>query len=653
MRSLISPRVARTAVVGVMSGVCLRLSGRAGSPQSSTSPPVVQANPNTVTAGTLHDGVLTLTLEAKSSLWRFNDAHSPMTLAAFSALGKSPLMPGPLIRVPVGTEVRLTIRNSLALPLAFTVPAAMHGGPDRITAMDSVIIAPGTIGTLSARATTPGNYVYRGSLPDGATKISHIGGALAGAIVVDTTETSPRHRDQVFVILATEDAPSSACDDTTTGPNPLIECKGRRFMYTINGTEWPNTDRVHATVGDSLHWRVINASSQIHPMHLHGFYYRVDGMQGPFVDPSSRPAPGQLVVTELLSELSGMSMTWSPQRPGNWLFHCHFALHNTPYSMIAMPDDPEMRDMAGLVLGVVVAPRPGLVAAGTKSAARRLRLVAEQDAPQSGAADMLPTMHFVLEEGGRRVDTHTDLSPELDLVRDQPVAIIVVNHSGEPTSVHWHGIEVEDSYMDGAPGFSGAAKHLAPAIVPGDSFVARFSPPRSGTFMYHAHVDERREELAGLDGALIVRDPGTPADSDDHVIFIKGDQGDRAHPVEVNGRADPDTIVLRVGHAARFRIMNLSSSNTTGAAVVWLTARPDSAAALPSDTMLVHWRPVAKDGFELPASARNPRPAQQVVSVGETFDAVYTPPSRGTLRLEVRAGRGSHALFIRVPIRVN
>ena len=54
-------------------------------------------------------------------------------------------------------------------------------------------------------------------------------------------------------------------------------------------------------------------------MHLHGFYYRVDGMQGPFVDPSSRPAPGQLVVTELLSELSGMSMTWSPQRPGNWL----------------------------------------------------------------------------------------------------------------------------------------------------------------------------------------------------------------------------------------------------------------------------------------------------------------------------------------------
>ena len=610
--------------------------------------PELQPNPNTTSAGALRSGVLTVALEATLSAWRFSKTHPPMTVVAFSELGKTPLMPGPLLRMPVGTELRLTIHTSLDKPLTFVVPAALHGGPERITAMDSVIVAPGASDTLSARATVPGNYVYRGELSDGDSKISQISGVLAGAIVVDSAAAPARPGDRVFVIMATEDAPSSACDDTTTGRSPVAECKARRFMYTINGTEWPETPRIRATVGDSLHWRVINASAQDHPMHLHGFYYRVDALNGPLIDPTSRPAPGQLVVTQLLTGLAGMSMTWSPERPGNWLFHCHFALHNTSYAMIAMPDDPEMRDMAGLVLGVIVAPRPGVVVAGAPSPARRIRLVAEESEGK-GAYDTLPTTHFVLEDGARRVDTHTDLSPEIDLVKGQPVAITIVNHASEPTSVHWHGVEVEDSYVDGMPGFSGAGTHLAPAIAPGDSFAARFTPPRSGTFMYHAHFDERREELAGLDGALIVRDPGVPADPDDHVLFYKGRQLDRTHPAEINGRANPDTIVLRAGHAARFRFLNLSTNPI--ALFFSLTARPDSITALAKDTMLVRWEPVAKDAFDLPSSARTSRPAEQVVAVGETFDALYTPASRGTLRLEVRAG-ARHALLIRVPIRV-
>ena len=33
-------------------------------------------------------------------------------------------------------------------------------------------------------------------------------------------------------------------------------------------------------VGEAAHWRVINASVAIHPMHLHGFYFRVDSVGG-------------------------------------------------------------------------------------------------------------------------------------------------------------------------------------------------------------------------------------------------------------------------------------------------------------------------------------------------------------------------------------
>jgi FtsP/CotA-like multicopper oxidase with cupredoxin domain len=260
-------------------------------------------------------------------------------------------------------------------------------------------------------------------------------------------------------------------------------------------------------------------------------------------------------------------------------------------------------------------------------------------------------MRFVLDEHGRRTDTHRDISPELDLVRGQPVAITIVNHLDEPTSVHWHGIEVEDSYMDGAPGFSGAGRHLAPAIAPGDSFVARFTPPRSGTFMYHAHFDEMREELAGLEGVLVVRDSAAAPTTDDHAFLFKGDGSDHGHPLEIDGQANPDTVVLHVGHPARFRLLNLTTK-PTAAPTFWLTARPDSAEQVAKDTMLVRWRPVAKDGFDLPTPARSLRPAQEVVSVGETFDFEYTPERRGTLALEVRGTNGQHRLWMRVPIRV-
>jgi FtsP/CotA-like multicopper oxidase with cupredoxin domain len=639
-------RAARRAATGV---VVLLVCATAAAKTVSSTAPEVRPNPNTTSAGALRGGVLTVVLEAKASVWRFSDSRAPMTVAAFSERGKSPVMPGPLLRVPVGTQIRLTIRNSLDKPLTFIVPAAVHGAPDRITAMDSVVIAPNTVDTVSARAAVPGSYVYRGTLPDGASKISHIAGVLAGTIVVDSAEATAHRTERLFVIMATEDSASSACDDTTTADRAraLSECRGRRFMYTINGTEWPSTDRIHATVGDSLRWRVVNASSQDHPMHLHGFYYRVDALSGPLVDSAERPAPEQLVVTQLLTALASMSITWSPERPGNWLFHCHFALHNTPYAMNAMPNDPDMRDMAGLVIGTIVAPRRGTVAARRPSRERHLRLVAEES-PASGAEE-LPRMHFVLDEDARRVDTHTDWSPELALVRGEPVAITIVNHMAEPTSVHWHGVEVEDSYADGAPGFSGAGTHLAPAIAPGDSFVARFTPPRSGTFMYHAHLDEMREELAGLDGALIVREPRTTADPDDHVIFFKGQPRDRAHPLEIDGKADPDTIVLRVGHPARFRLINLSS---TPEPVFWLTARSDSLAVVARDTMLVRWRPVAKDAFDLPVPARALRLAEQIVSIGETYDAEYTPTEPGVLRLEVRAAGGNHGLLIRVPVRI-
>jgi len=625
--------------------------------------PLVRPNPNTSRAGVLRGGVLTVALEARQSTWRLNGPQRPpMTIAAFSEAGRAPLMPGPLIRAGQGTAIHLSVRNSLSVPLTFLIPAAIHGGPEQAGALDSLVIAPGAVGVLNTRATVPGNYVYRATTPTAASRDAEIAGLLAGALVVDTSGAAPPAHDRVFVIMATPDSTLVSYADTATTRFPLRDSPIGRIIFTINGRSWPNTERISATAGDTLHWRVINASIVPHPMHLHGFYYRVDGMTGPLAASFQLPARGEMVVTQLLHGLWAMSMTWSPDRPGNWIFHCHLAVHLQPDSLSAEPGDSYLRGMVGLVLGVNVAARPGARAASALVPVRHLRLIAVAGSPteRDGHATALAASaakHFVLEENGRRVETETDMSPELDLTRGEPVSIMIVNHLAEPTSVHWHGIEVQDSYVDGVVGFSGAAGHLSPEIAPGDSFEARFTPPRSGTFMYHAHMNEMRAELAGLEGALIVRDSGSAPSADDHVFFLKGINaklqslaGEPAHPLEVNGMTNPDTVVLHVGRLARLRFLNLTTVNVEP--LVSITARPDSSLTGVGDTMTVHWLPLAKDGFDLPAAARHPRLARQELSIGETYDFAYMPSQRGNVRLEIRGNGGKYPLLIRVPIRV-
>lgn len=659
-------RRALASIVAAVACLATRAPGRPSAHERAGALLTVRPNSNLDRAGMLRDGILSVALEARESQWWLNGSdRPPIRIAAFAEPGKAPLMPAPLLRAPAGTELRLSIRNSLRLPLTFFVPASIHGGPDRMDAMDSVVVAPGTLAAMSVRATSPGTYVYRAATPLQAHHATRIAGLLTGAVIVDTAGANTATHDRVFVIMETGDSVVTACADTTHSPNPGAVCPGRT-IFTINGRSWPHTEPLAAMVGDSLRWRVVNASPEPHPMHLHGFYYRVDAFSGPLADLQGRPAPGQLTVTQLMTQLSGMSITWSPDRPGNWVFHCHFAQHLMPDSISAAADDPHMRGMTGLVLRVAVAGRPGMTAAGEPVPTRHLRLVAVTDRAlgreHPGSRDEhnapLPLMRFVLDGRDRPSEIGKDISSELDLTRGEPVSITIVNHLDEPTSVHWHGIEVQDSYVDGVPGVSGDGARLSPAIAPADSFVARFTPPRSGTFMYHAHVDELREQQAGLEGALIVRDPGVAPSPDDHVFFLKdshladGGKG----PLEINGQVTTDTVVMHAGRPARLRLLSLTQYHNATTALMVLTARSDPAPTSGDDSLVVRWRPLAKDGADLPDAARAERPARQVVGMGETYDFEFTPRNKGTLHLEVRGAgpafpRGRRP-FLRVPIRV-
>src|ERR1051325_9928014 len=79
----------------------------------------IQVNQNHAPAGTLRDGVLTIHLEIGMGDWH-PEADDGMALAvyAFGEAGHPLQNPGPLIRVPQGSEIHASVHNTLTVPVA-------------------------------------------------------------------------------------------------------------------------------------------------------------------------------------------------------------------------------------------------------------------------------------------------------------------------------------------------------------------------------------------------------------------------------------------------------------------------------------------------------------------------------------------------------
>jgi FtsP/CotA-like multicopper oxidase with cupredoxin domain len=218
--------------------------------------------------------------------------------------------------------------------------------------------------------------------------------------------------------------------------------------------------------------------------------------------------------------------------------------------------------------------------------------------------------------------TPTIPGPPLVLTQGESTAIRVVNHLSEPLAVHWHGMEV-DSYYDGAPGVSGSDQQLLAPIQPGGSFVARFAPRRSGTFIYHTHFDDLKQLSSGLYGPLIVLPPGEMFDPNTDRVLVISRAGPGETPIWLNGSRSPAMGALRVGRTYRLRIINILPENPP--VDVQLTRRGDS----------IMWRPAAKDGADLPGRQRTLTPARLTIAVGETYDFEVRPDATGDLTLAV------------------
>jgi FtsP/CotA-like multicopper oxidase with cupredoxin domain len=635
--------------------------GSPAAPTRETPPPPdrVLPNDNRRPAGTVRGGVLTLRLEARIAAWQPEPDGPALPVYAFAEEGRAPLIPGPLVRVGAGTEVRATVRNTL------TKAMVVRGLQDRPSAtLAAVEIAPGASREFVFRATTPGTYYYWGRTAGDRERLG-VGedSQLLGALVVDSAGVAAP-RDRVWVMGLWIDLA-----DTVRGP----EYRPRETMV-MNGLAWPHTERIAQTVGDTVRWRVINANPRRHPMHLHGFYFTVDARGTPTADTVYTREARRLAVTELMNPGGTMAFTWVPTRAGNWLFHCHLIAHVSPELKLRAADVPTVaaapaavvapvahrpdaahasaahrpgaamnhaRDgMAGLVVGIHVRPRRGARAVARDPVPRRaLRLFVNE---RARVYDTMPGYSYVLQEGpvAPAADSLRVPGSPIVLTRGEPTEITVVNRSARPATVHWHGIELE-SFYDGVGDWSGWGTRTAPPIAPGDSFVVRLTPDRAGTFIYHTHSEEGPQLASGLYGPLLILAPGAARDTVTDRILLLGVRGPgRDAPPAVNGDTAPPPLALRAGTMYRLRFINITPSHFRDVRLL-------------ADSAVQRWRPFAKDGADLPAHQAAPRPAQVTMGAGETYDYEFTPASPGTLTMEiVSRGLGRPPRTMRVPVVV-
>ena len=102
--------------------------------------------------------------------------------------------------------------------------------------------------------------------------------------------------------------------------------------------------------------------------------------------------------------------------------------------------------------------------------------------------------------------------PLIRMRQGEEITIYVVNGLDQPTTVHWHGLRI-DNAMDGVAGLT------QEPIEPGERFTYRFIPPDAGTYWYHPHNRTWEQLARGLYGGFIVEETASPAFGRDRLII--------------------------------------------------------------------------------------------------------------------------------------
>jgi len=244
--------------------------------------------------------------------------------------------------------------------------------------------------------------------------------------------------------------------------------------------------------------------------------------------------------------------------------------------------------------------------------------------------------------------------PTLRIPQGQRTAFRLINNLDQPTSLHWHGIRLENA-MDGVPGLT------QDPIQPGSTFDYSFVAPDAGTYWYHSHLKSWEQVGRGLYGPLIVEELD-PVNVDSDRVFVVDDwrlddagqiaenfghMRDASHGgrlgnwLTVNGQTKPVFVVhpgerirLRCISTANARIMAFSFPGVI-ASVVAIDGQPLASSSALTEPLLLAPAQRADLIIDIPVDAP-PELVINEVSTGEPLAAaiisVAGPPIRSKVK---------------------
>ena len=231
--------------------------------------------------------------------------------------------PGPTIEATEGDRIRIVLKNELPEPTSihwhgFEVPNHMDGA------------APET-----QKPVLPGEtHEYEFTLYQSGTLMYHSGFnimkqefmGLGGLAVIHPLEPqgAPPEREFAIVHQTWRLEPG----------NPHPDVMGMDFNWiSFNGKVAPSVPPIHVEQGQRVRIRQGNLSMMEHPIHLHGYTFKIVGTNGGPIPPSAQWP----VVTVAVSPGETRDIEFEAWNPGVWRLHCHKLHHVMMNGMAPMP----------------------------------------------------------------------------------------------------------------------------------------------------------------------------------------------------------------------------------------------------------------------------------------------------------------------------
>lgn len=255
----------------------------------------------------LEDGTKVFRLVAETFDWEVEPGR------VVEAWGYNGQVPGPMIKVDVGDNVRVHVENEL--PMGTDVH--WHGvrvpnDQDGVAPLTQPLIESGETFTYEFAADEPAIGMYHPhhhgqmKLPNGMFGVFQIG---------DVGEEHPLPTGQT---VSGREIPE---DLDIVAEIPMVLNDAGNIGYSINGKGWPATEPIVVDEGDWFVVHYYNEGLQIHPMHLHQMpqlVFNKDGftLDSPRWEDTVNVAPGERY-----------SVLIQATDPGAWAFHCHILTH--------------------------------------------------------------------------------------------------------------------------------------------------------------------------------------------------------------------------------------------------------------------------------------------------------------------------------------